>query len=206
MESRVWQLPQIHARLLRSGRCHLSSSPLPQHLQPVDLCYSLLSCVLSVSEASAWQNGRTRYRARVLRQLYELHSCQPFEASENEGKAGVWSPARVCRTERSSRHVHSSCQQVSVAALSITALVRQFSPIKSLAFTRPNSHFRNAASILARQDLKELLKFTGGDYSSLASLQKELVKFESFPIAVPSSSSLSSRTLSHRWVDIVVLP
>ena len=58
--------------------------------------------------------------------------------------------------------------------------------------------YRNAASLLARQDFNELLQYTGGDYSSIASLQKELVKYESFPIAVPRSNAATLKTFNYK--------
>ena len=58
--------------------------------------------------------------------------------------------------------------------------------------------FRNSTSLLGRQDFNELLQYTGGDYSSIASLQKELVKYESFPISVPRSSAGTRKTFNYK--------
>ncbi|XP_067950033.1 integrator complex subunit 6-like isoform X2 [Watersipora subatra] len=57
---------------------------------------------------------------------------------------------------------------------------------------------RNSTSLLSRQDFNELLSYTGGDYSSIASLQKELTKYESFPISVPRSNAGSRKTFNYK--------
>lgn len=52
--------------------------------------------------------------------------------------------------------------------------------------------------MLARKDFNEILQYSKGDYASLASLQKEMEKYESFPISVPRPNAGQLKTYNYK--------